>query len=780
MRQILSLLALLWVYSISAQNFTWADHVSSNRESETLFVKKDGNGFFYAVVAYRDSAIFNGQTYLSYNPAEMNNPSSPAALVIRYTATGSISWVRNIAFSVSQASNFFTDGVKVAFMDVDDQGNVYLQGYSRGTVHVDTMSFGAGDVNGSPNDFCFLVKLNSSGSAVWNRVFTDGNLFSHSTPKGVSVKKDGSALYTMVYDDTLNTNGASDVLGGDYILNLNPANGAVNAFLAMVPGGNLVNVGNLFVCGSSYLYITSAQAGTQFNTVSTNLYQVDLNTLAFSHNSLPVQITDMKEAGDTLFLAAKTRQSANAVMAYNFGTGTTHWATYSDSTQGNWPGPALDINNQREVILCTGFNNNSAHFGNTPILNASTKNTLIVKLNQQGQVHWYTTEVSGTNLLHRAVSFADNLAVLGGVFNHLQGGGAPAVFGNYTLVPHNASASRDSYVAALGINTTLHADIQLPDTVVLCQGDSILLNGTASGGTGTYTYRWINGLWTIADTTLAQTYAFPFMDTTYYFQVSDGFGTATDSVRIKMSDSFKLFAFFFPKDSAQGFAMVPGFGPDDADSIYWDFGDGTFSHDYWPYHVYTQPGLYAVSLYIENFCGSSTYTDTVDASCAGTDAQFVYSFGLPGELSFTDQSISPTGVTSWLWTFGDGDTAMTQNPVHQYGANGLYRICLYITDSCGTDSVCQDVIISNMALENVQWNAPQVYPNPVQDKLSIVMPDAVKRSVQILSASGKVIREYPGSEQELHLSVESLPQGVYILKVSEEEQTVFTQLLFKR
>lgn len=53
-------------------------------------------------------------------------------------------------------------------------------------------------------------------------------------------------------------------------------------------------------------------------------------------------------------------------------------------------------------------------------------------------------------------------------------------------------------------------------------------------------------------------------------------------------------------------------------------------------------------------------------------------------VSFTDQSFDTDGtVTSWSWSFGDGNTSTAQNPVHTYAAGGVFTVTLTVGDNEG-------------------------------------------------------------------------------------------------
>jgi PKD repeat protein len=60
----------------------------------------------------------------------------------------------------------------------------------------------------------------------------------------------------------------------------------------------------------------------------------------------------------------------------------------------------------------------------------------------------------------------------------------------------------------------------------------------------------------------------------------------------------------------------------------------------------------------------------------------------------TFSNISTTsGSTTWLWDFGDGNSASVASPVHTYDADGTYAVTLTATNEAGTDSDTQSVSV---------------------------------------------------------------------------------------
>ncbi len=123
----------------------------------------------------------------------------------------------------------------------------------------------------------------------------------------------------------------------------------------------------------------------------------------------------------------------------------------------------------------------------------------------------------------------------------------------------------------------------------------------------------------------------------------------------------------------------------------WDFGDGITSTSQNPAHAYTTDGQYTVTLIVSNADGSDTATKS-NYITVGSGTVPVANFSgtptsgnAPLDVTFTDQSTgSPTG---WLWSFGDGATSTTQNPVHSYTTTGTFDVQLIAVNANGSDTL---------------------------------------------------------------------------------------------
>lgn len=137
----------------------------------------------------------------------------------------------------------------------------------------------------------------------------------------------------------------------------------------------------------------------------------------------------------------------------------------------------------------------------------------------------------------------------------------------------------------------------------------------------------------------------------------------------------------------------------------WNFGDkteikgkaSTLSH------VYPNTGSYPVKLTITdvNGCTVSAEKPVLNVDVFGSKAGFTNETGIclsNGKVVFTDKSTTDGThpVTEWKWSFGDGDTAITNTAsfTHTYKQAGNYSIQLAITDSYG----CRDTLTKTNAV----------------------------------------------------------------------------------
>lgn len=136
---------------------------------------------------------------------------------------------------------------------------------------------------------------------------------------------------------------------------------------------------------------------------------------------------------------------------------------------------------------------------------------------------------------------------------------------------------------------------------------------------------------------------------------------------------------------------------------FWDFGNGQTSTLQNPFAIYASPGIYTVTLRVQDTEGC---VDSLSKSVTIHDAPlaaFTFDTVCAGSANtFTDLSSfsAPFGapITAWSWDFDDGSPVdNNQNPTHTFPAAGLYDVQLTVTDTngCFDDTIIEVLVRAN-------------------------------------------------------------------------------------
>jgi len=113
----------------------------------------------------------------------------------------------------------------------------------------------------------------------------------------------------------------------------------------------------------------------------------------------------------------------------------------------------------------------------------------------------------------------------------------------------------------------------------------------------------------------------------------------------------------------------------------WDFGDGLTSTEVSPFHEFSLPGTYTVTLDATDACGTGSNAQLVTVDCPDPTALFTWEVdGLT--IAFTNES-SGTFPLTYTWDFGDGFFTTDENPTHTYARPAEYTVSLTVTEACG-------------------------------------------------------------------------------------------------
>ncbi|HPB03045.1 MAG TPA: PKD domain-containing protein, partial [Bacteroidales bacterium] len=220
----------------------------------------------------------------------------------------------------------------------------------------------------------------------------------------------------------------------------------------------------------------------------------------------------------------------------------------------------------------------------------------------------------------------------------------------------------------------------------------------------------------------------------------------------------------------------------------WDFGDGASSSEENPVHVYSNFGMYNVSLEIltESGCSSSKSISVLvidpTQDCAAMFVPVIDSVN-PLQVAFNDLSLG--GADGWIYDFGDGTTSNEQNPVHIYPESEVYLSSLTITAGNCTSSFYYEIDLVNGQVFAIPGGVTGVsnetavqisfYPNPVDNILSVNTFGNQLSEVNIINLAGQTLI----TTNEANINVSKLPKGLYFVTAIINEKLINSKFIKK-
>ncbi len=136
-------------------------------------------------------------------------------------------------------------------------------------------------------------------------------------------------------------------------------------------------------------------------------------------------------------------------------------------------------------------------------------------------------------------------------------------------------------------------------------------------------------------------------------------------------------------------------------SYWWNFGDGIISTDANPSHMFYNliADTFKVCLLIftDDSCSSVFCQDVIiSGNVVQPDCQSFFTHNADTlnnfSFGFEDLSSSINTIIYYKWDFGDGDTSLIAEPIHQFPGMGVYNVCLTIKTDNGCESTFCDFV----------------------------------------------------------------------------------------
>jgi PKD repeat protein len=148
----------------------------------------------------------------------------------------------------------------------------------------------------------------------------------------------------------------------------------------------------------------------------------------------------------------------------------------------------------------------------------------------------------------------------------------------------------------------------------------------------------------------------------------------------------------------------------------WDFGDGSSATGATPTHVYSTSGNFTATVTVSD--GSDEATAAVGVTVNSPPSFSLVPSATPPTVSpasptvnFAASAIDPDGdPMTWLWDFGDGNTATTATASHTYAAEGTYTVGVTVSDGLDQTTWTGSVLVNTPPVIDT---APTAFPTKV-------------------------------------------------------------------
>ena len=192
----------------------------------------------------------------------------------------------------------------------------------------------------------------------------------------------------------------------------------------------------------------------------------------------------------------------------------------------------------------------------------------------------------------------------------------------------------------------------------------------------------------------------------YTIRMYENFGSCPDSVvkTINVLAAPDINPFIMNKGTSCSSPMVVNFSDTSAGATNWHWNftgnPGDTSNLQNPTFTYLTNNLFSPTLTITNTNGcsstiSKTFNTALPTATIHTDTVLIPSAVYCADVQATFTAISEDTLATYFWTFGDGTTSTSPNPVHVYSTPGTYIINLSFTTihGCAGGAFPSDTII---------------------------------------------------------------------------------------
>jgi PKD repeat protein len=771
----------------------------------TSFTSTDnGNGnfsFIYAPANSAGGAVYNWN-FGDDNSSTLANPSHT------YAASGSY----NPSLTVTDSANCtatFTDSISVA---ITNPCNLVV-------------NFSSTD-NGNGN-FSFASTSNTGGSETYSWNFGDGNSSTLANPSHTYA---ASGSYNSSLTVTDSANCTATFTDSISVTIINPCNLVVNfsstdngngnfSFASTSNTGGSVTYNWNFGDGNSstltnptHTYSTSGSYNPSLTvTDSANCtanYSDSINVTITNPCNLTATFETIDNGNGNFSFTSTTNSAGGETYSWNFGDGNSSTLanpTHNYTNSGTYA-PSLTVT---DSVDCT------ANYSDTVFAVVTNPCNL-------------TMSFTSTDNSNGYFSFSSSISSSGGgeVYNWNFGDGNSSNLPN----PAHTYTNSGSYSPSLTVTDSANCTVSYSDSlnVNLANPCNYIVTANDSNGTDGYFYTnaWPNAsnyLWDFGDgntsTNPGPIHTYAAAGTYNYCVTIDNCAPICNTITIMDSNPCNVNSSFSVVDNGGGNFTFTNNSSGNISFTSWSFGDGAASSALNPTHTFLANGTYTIVLYSalvdSNYFGGCSDYATVTINVTGVVNPVPCQAGVAmytnplnsNQIIVVNSSIGNS--LTYFWDFGDGNTSTLALPVHFYGGNGPYYLCVTVDDGNGCSSTyCDSIGSSGIVLKNGGFSlnteapsavvtsvptAPQtvlefkVYPNPFKNNVTIELNlmEAALTTIFVTDLLGNNVTELNNSvlnagDNKLTWKATNIANGVYLLNIKTASGLTVEKLILNR
>lgn len=570
-----------------------------------------------------------------------------------------------------------------------------------------------------------------------------------------------------------------------------------------------------FGAGSDPVSAYGQEAVTSFSTPGYKTFTLVVNGIAFTYTDF-VDIHAVVPALDPEIQTGSTQLCAGDIADFNSSISANNYrwrlrniegdtVTFDGPTYYDLLGVAFDTAGVYELILTTETECCGQGFSDTLMI---TVDSIVLP-----DIEIQTSFADTTNTICELseITFtatADDVGpdpTYNWMINGTSAGGNIPVFTtdqltNQDVVTCEVTSSFGCATGETALSNSVTVNVVQP-LQVTCSADSFITNeptyfesAVVSGGLAPFEYYWSFGNGALG---FGDTVQHIYQNTGIYtasLEVIDSLGCSATCQILGINIAPNLFA-DFDLDTLNGcapFQVQFENTSQNAVTQFWDFGDGTFSIEENPTHLYQTAGTYDVRLAIYSGTGQDSASVlsqiVVNPSPTANFSDFVVNLPEGGDsVQFADNSIS---ATSWLWNFDDPgsgaeNSSTEQNPFHVFSSNGTFNVTLVVENIYGcTDSITIPSSV-NVGLSELEFiNDASVYPNPTTGNVILTLDNKLGQeegSIILIDQSGRQILTesitLTNGKNQIEQDYTQLDEGVFVLVVQVERDKIAIPLI---